>query len=278
MSVFAATRTGEATFFEGGGIPGHEVQPLNDAAAVALLQARFPALAPRVRQRLVADAQGNPLALLELPAALGPLRSVGTAPLPAVLPLGRRLQTMFAARVDNLPAATRSLLLVAVLDGTGDLRMLESDDMDRSRIVDLAPAERGQLVRVDEMSSRLVFRHPLIRSAVVELSTSDERRQAHRVLAQRRDGEPARQAWHLAEAAVGPDERVATLFNTVAHENARRGDAVGANAALLRAADLSPAGADRGDRLAKAAYLGAIVTGDLGRVAELLDAGAAGRS
>jgi hypothetical protein len=196
----------------------------------------------------------------------------GSACAGCLLAITPRLQSVFAARVQNLPAETRDALLLAVLDGTGDHALLESDDTATANVDHLAPAERARLVSVDAHSRTLVFRHPLIRSAVVELSTSNERRRAHMLLAERRADQPARQAWHLAEATVGPDERVAALLNSVAHENARRGDAVGAIAALLRAADLSPAGPDRSARLAKAAYLGAIVTGDLRRVAELLEA------
>src|SRR5262249_44881401 len=119
---------------------------------------------------------------------------------------------------------------------------------------------------------RLVFRHPLTRSAVVELSTSDERRQVHRVLAERREDQPQRRAWHLAEAAAGPDEQVAARLQSVAHDSLRRGDYVGAVTGLLRAADLSPAGSRRSTRLAEAARVGATLTGDLRDVPQLLDA------
>ncbi len=116
------------------------------------------------------------------------------------------------------------------------------------------------------------FRHPLIRSAVVELATDDERRHAHLILAERRADQPARRAWHLAEASIGPDEQVAALLQDVAHTNLFRGDSVGAITELLRAAELSPDGTDRSSRLAEAAYLGAIVTGDLRDVPTLMDA------
>src|SRR5262249_4986073 len=140
------------------------------------------------------------------------------------------------------------------------------------RLEMLDPAERAQLVRLDERSRRLVFRHPLIRSAVVEWSTSDERRETHRQLADLYAGEPERRAWHLAEAAVEPNEEVAALLQEVAHANIRRGDAESAIAQLLRAADLSPAGCERSIRLAEAAYVGANVNGDLRHVPTLLAA------
>lgn len=270
VGFLAASRSGEESFFERGGLPGYELLPLDDAAAAALIGDRFPALAPRVRQRLLADAQGNPLALLELPVALlsGPQRA---GALPAVLPLSRRLQSLFASRVSGLPAATRDLLLLAVLDGTGDLSVLKGAASGQRGIEDLAPAERARLVHVDEGTGRLVFRHPLTRSAVMELSTSDQRRRVHGVLAEQLADQPERRAWHLAEAAVEPDEQVAGLLEQVAHLTLRRGDAVGAIAALLRAAELSPRGAERSRRLAEAAYLGADVTGDLRNVPQLLE-------
>lgn len=268
VGFLAASRSGEGSYFERGGLPEHELQPLDDEAARALLRERFPALSPRVRQRLLADSLGNPLALLELPIALSGLQA--DAP-PVVLPLTRRLQQVFAARVDGLPASTRDLLLVAVLDGTGDLDVLRADAPRSTGLDALHAAEHAQLIKVDTAAGRLEFRHPLIRSAIVELSTNDERRHAHRLLAGRRIDRPERRAWHLAEAAEGPEEDVASLMQSVAHLNLRRGDAVGAISALLRAADLSPAGGDRSSRLAEAAYLGATVTGDLTTVPRLLD-------
>ena len=271
VGFLGASRSGEAGLFEEGGIPGLELQPLDDAAAMSLLQTRFPALTPRVRQRLVAEAQGNPLALLELPITLGRTSGARGA-MPTVLPLSRRLQSVFSTRVDELPAETRRLLLLVVLDGTGDLSVLQGDGSDAPGIVHLSAAERARLVRVDEQSGRLAFRHPLIRAAIVDGATRDEVREAHRFLAKRREGDPTRQAWHLAEAAVGPDETVAALLQRVAHSNLQRGDAIGAVTQLLRAAELSPTGSDRGRRLSEVAYLGAMVLGDLREVPRRLDA------
>jgi len=176
VGLIAASRAGEEGFFERAGLPGYELQPLDNAAAMALLEDRFPALAPRVRQRLLAEAQGNPLALLELPVALDDLQRSSAGGMPTVLPLSRRLQAMFAARISDLPAVTFQLLLLAVLSGTGDLRLLEAAGRGDGEIEGLAPAERARLVRIDPSAGRLVFRHPLIRSAVVELSTGDQRR------------------------------------------------------------------------------------------------------
>jgi DNA-binding CsgD family transcriptional regulator/DNA polymerase III delta prime subunit len=267
IGFLAAYRSGEESFFDRAGLSGHEIRPLDDQAATALVGQRFPALAPRVRRRLIAEAQGNPLALLELPLGLSGRQQSGLGPLPDVLPLNRRLQAAFESRVSGLPPATQRLLLRAALDGTASLSTLAAGD---PGLAALAPAERIGLVRVDEGTGRLEFHHPLTRSAVVDISTVGERLRAHADLAERLADQPERAAWHLAQATVGPDEDVAHRLEEAAYAIRRRGDAAGSVSALLRAAELSPAGADRGRRLAEAAYLGAVVTGDLRDVPRLL--------
>lgn len=264
IGMLASARTGEEGPLGDSVMATREIGPLSERDAARLLAARYPALSPRVTRLLLAEANGNPLALLELPVALSPEPG---RPLPVTLPLTRRLQDVFAARVRDLPAGSRDALLLTVLDGTRDLRVL-----DDAQVGALDAAERAGLVRVDPAAGRVVFRHPLIRSAVVGLSVSGECRAAHRLLAERRADDPARRAWHLAEAATGPDEQVAALLQQVAHTNLMRGDSVGAVRELLRSAELSPAGTDRSSRLAEAAYLGATVTGDLGSVPALMDA------
>ncbi|MFI0977723.1 AAA family ATPase [Streptomyces sp. NPDC021093] len=264
VGLLGAYRPEEGCFFARVGVPEHHVRPLDEIAAAALVHGHFPFLAPRVRARLLAEARGNPLALLELPIALSGTQRSGVR-LPDTLPLSRRLQDVFASRVQDLPSPTRLLLLHAVLDGTGDLSVLPP-----SGLADLSYAERAGLVRVDDGTHQLLFRHPLTRSAVVELSTSTQRREAHHALAERTD-RPERRAWHLAQAAVAPTEKVASLLEEVAHDIVRRGDAGGAVAALLRAAELSPRGDDRSRRIAEAAYLGADLTGDLRDVPRLLE-------
>ena len=264
VGFLASARTGED---EGSGLRMYELRPLSDVSSAALLDGRYPELGVRARRRLLDDAQGNPLALLELPVALS--TRADDQPMPGTLPLTRRLQTVFAGRVRDLPAPARHALLLAVLDGTGDLRVLRYGEPG-SEADDLAAADRAHVIAID--GAAVSFRHPLIRSAVVELATAGERRRAHQILAERRRDDPARRAWHLAEASTGPDEEVAALLQQVAHANLFRGDSVGAITELLRAADLSPAGTDRSSRLAEAAYLGAIVTGDLRDVPALMDA------
>ncbi|HEV7677973.1 MAG TPA: BREX system ATP-binding domain-containing protein [Candidatus Dormibacteraeota bacterium] len=271
IGLLAASRTGVEAFFDRGGMDQHEVQPLDSSAAASLVDSRFPSMASHVRGRLLAEALGNPLALLELPGALtGPQRAAQRA-LPALLPLTRRLQALFASRLTDLPEKTRQLLLLAILDGSGDLRILRAAGSGDAWLDGLVPAERAQLVYVDESTARIAFRHPLIRSAVVEMSSRDERRRAHLDLAELLADHPERRAWHLAEAAVEPDEEVAALLEQAAHRILQRGDAVGAIAALTRAADLSPTGAGRARRLAEAAYVGAEVAGELRSASALLE-------
>jgi DNA-binding CsgD family transcriptional regulator len=270
LGLLAAARTGDASIFESVGLPEHELQPLDEIAADSLIEVHHPALAPGVRRRLLAEACGNPLALIELPAALSePQRSAAGA-LPPVLPLNRRLHAVFASSVSSLSPGARRLLLLAALDGSGDLRVVQASSGAPGGIDDLAASEQARLVYVDQTTHRLMFRHPLIRAAVVELSTHDERRRAHAALAGVFADQPDRHVWHLAEATVEPEERVASLLEESGHRVLRRGDATGAVAALIRSADLSPSGTDRGRRLAEAAYIGAEGTGELAGASVLL--------
>jgi len=272
VGLLAASRTGQAGFLESAGLPELDLPPLDEDAAGGLLSARFPVLDADVRQRVLAEARGNPLALLELAPTLSRPGAAGLPGWPGVVPLSRRLQAVFASQVGQLPVPGRRLLLLAALDGTGDLRVLHTLGDPADGLGELAAAERAQLVHVDGNTHRLAFRHPLIRSAVVELSTEAERRQAHQQLAGLYAEQPDRHAWHLAAAALEPDEDIAALLEAAAHRKLRRGDAVGAVAALLRAAELSPDRAERSCRLALAAYIGADVTGDLRRAPQLLAA------
>ncbi|MGW0993260.1 AAA family ATPase [Streptomyces sp. NPDC002523] len=269
--LVCAVRLGEESFFDHSGLPAHDLGPLTEAASDELLRRRFPALASRVRRRLVAEAEGNPLALLELPAALTESQRTASQALPKRIPLTQRLQSTFASRIRALPTATRHLLLVAALEGSGNMLIVRRAVAGRCSLKHLAPAEHMQLVRVDDTTGRLAFRHSLIRSAVVDLSTSDQRRSVHRALAEAWIAVPEQRAWHLAQATVEPDEQIAALLEEAADVSARRGDGPNAVAALVRAAELSPAGSAYARRLAKAAYVGANLTGDVRDVPRLLD-------
>ncbi len=268
VALIAAARTGPDRLFELD-VPGYEVLPLDDHSAVRLVADRFPDLAPGVRQRIVTEARGNSLALLELPAGLSDLQRSGLAALPAVLPLSRRLRAVFSPAVAALPAATRYLLLLAALEATGDLRMLCAAAAAECEI-ELDLAEQAGLVHVDGTDHLVIFSHPLIRSAVIELSASGDVRRAHLALAMQLGDQPERRAWHLAGGAVEPNEEAAGLLEQVARQMQERGDAIKAVTTLIRAAQLWPRGRDRSRLMAEAAFVSATVTGELALVPRLL--------
>ncbi|MFJ5303198.1 AAA family ATPase [Streptomyces sp. NPDC088350] len=271
VGLLAASRPGYESFFERSGLPELIVSPLDDTASAGLVGARFPLLAGRELRRVLAQAQGNPLALLELPAALDDSRGSAGVVLSEVLPLSRRLQTLYASRVAEMPEPTRRLLLLAALEDSGDLPVLRAAAPGEDVLSLLAPAERAELLRVEHRGlGQVSFRHPLIRATIVSGSTGRQRLAAHHALAKALTDQPDRRAWHLAEATPAPDERVAALLEHTAHRVRRRGDAVGAFNALVRAADLTPGPVDRSRRLAEAAFVGADVAGELRTAAELL--------
>lgn len=270
VGLLAASRNGEEGFFDRAGLPELELRPLDDEAAADVIAAHFPTLAPAVRARLLATAEGNPLALLELPTALTGHQRAALDALPPVLPLTRRLQALFRSRVGALTASARWLLLLAALDTSGDIRVLQAVGDAAAALEDLAAIEDAGLAFMDRAALGVTFRHPISRSAVVELSTVVERRAAHQALAELWSDQPDRQVWHLAEASVQPDERVAALLEQAGQRVLRRGDGVGAVTALVRAARLSPQASDRARRLAAAAYIGADVTGRLQDASRLL--------
>jgi DNA-binding CsgD family transcriptional regulator/Tfp pilus assembly protein PilF len=271
MVFLAAARNGVDSFFDQVRLPEREIGPLAEQPAAMLLDTRYPKLAPMVRRRLLAEAAGNPLALLELPTSLTDRQRSGQDPLPAFLPLSRRLEAIFAAGILDLPAPTRQLLLLAALDADASLATIWTAARSaRADIDDLTPAQQASLVRVDPDEGHIAFGHPLIRSAIAQTSSPGERRAAHQALATALAGNPDRRAWHLARAAAGPDETVARALEEAAQSFQRRGGASAAVTAYMRAGELSPQPADRSRRLLKAAYL-ASATGPLDRATRLLD-------
>jgi DNA-binding CsgD family transcriptional regulator len=270
IGLVVACRSGHATVFERSGLDELEIGPLGDNDAVALVEDRFPTLPHRVRSRLLADAHGNPLALLELPWVLSAEQRAAARPLPDILPLTERLQALFASRLAKLSDPTRRFLLLVALDGRHDLR--EGLAVGAPLVVaDLMAAEEARLVQLDAVTGRVAFRHPLIRSALVEFATLEERREAHRELARQCADRPDERAWHLAAATEVVDESVASLLEASARRLLRRGDTTTAVAALTKAAGLSPSAADRSRRLAEAAFVEAHVAGDMRQVRSLLD-------
>lgn len=269
IGFLGAARTGEESYFERTGLTELEVGPLAPEEARALIDHYFRTLPGCVRERLLSEARGNPLAVLELPAALIESGHVLSEELPAVLPLNRRLERLFASRVKGLASSAQELLLLSALDGTGDIRVL-AQALDGQLLTGLELAERARFISVDPASQKLTFRHPLIRSAVVTLATAGERRAAHTTLAAIRSDDLDRQAWHLAAAAVTADESVAEVLEEAARQSMRRGDAARAVAALTRAAELTPEPHAKARRLAEAAYIGVDATGKLDDASALL--------
>jgi DNA-binding CsgD family transcriptional regulator len=271
IALLAAMRSDSGSVLATIGLPEYELRALGENEASGLIGTHFPMLPARVHQRLLAEAQGNPLALLELPAALSPSERSGLRALPDVLPLGQRLESLFSSRVAGLPQASRALLLLAALEGRGNLAVLEAAAPANAGLSGLGSAERARLVSVNQGRQQLDFRHPLIRSTVVKLAADHDRRRAHRALGDALADQPERRAWHLAQSTEETDEMVAGLLEQQARRLLNRGDAVGAANSLRRAADLSPHRDDTARRQIAAAYIGADVTGDLRNAAQLLE-------
>ncbi len=193
-------------------------------------------LSPGVARALARAADGNPLALVELPATLTRSQRNGGATLPTPIMPGRRLQAVFSARVEALPpAARRALLICALHQGEGIADPSAACRRAGTDFGELAAAETNGLVRLD--GKRVSFSHPLLRGAVVSAAGPDERRSAHRALAEALDGD--RRAWHLAAATIGPDDAVADALEHAALDAVGRRGYASAASAFDRAARLS---------------------------------------
>lgn len=243
--LLAAVRDGFPTSF-GAGLPVLRLERLSEPASAALLDARAGALPAGARSKLLQDAAGNPLALVELAAG---------AHTSAALPLSDRLEEAFAARVGRLPATTRALLLVAaVSDGDSLAEALAAASAVAGTAVtadDLGPAVAASLLDRDD--ARVRFRHPLMRSAIHQRAGLAERHAAHAALAQVLAGQPGRAIWHRAAALSEPDESVAAGLEEAAALARRQGAARLALSALDRAARLTADPARRTERLLRAA-------------------------
>ncbi|MEV0381299.1 AAA family ATPase [Nonomuraea sp. NPDC050643] len=255
VALLFAAREGEQRTFAAPGLPSLRLEGLDPATAETLLSDRLPTLAPGVRRHIVTHTAGNPLALLELPAALTPEQLAGRRPLPDPLLIGSETARLFTDRLTHLAPATNRLLEVAAADDTGDLKViLPAAAALGSGLPALQAAEQAGLVTVGD--GRLLFRHPLMRSAAYQHATFAARRAVHVALARalEESDEPDRRAWHLAAAAIGPDESVAGALEESAGRAARRGGPAASATALERAAELTPSAAVRGRRLVAAAH------------------------
>jgi DNA-binding CsgD family transcriptional regulator/tetratricopeptide (TPR) repeat protein len=236
------------------GLPELALVGLGDADARALLRSAIPGrLDDRVGDRIVAETRGNPLALLELPRGLTAAELAGGFGLPDSRPLSGRIEDSFQRRLDQLPARSRQLLLVAAAEPVGEpLLVWRAADRLGIGVDAAAPADAAGLC---EFGAQVRFRHPLVRSAVYRAASPHERRDAHRALAEATDPEvdPDRRAWHRAQAAPGPDEDVAQELERSAGRAQARGGLAAAAAFLERAAELTLDPARRAPRALEAA-------------------------
>ncbi len=247
------------------GFPELRLEPLSAGDAGRVLDGLPRPPRGRARAQVLAQAGGNPMALIELAKVIAddPAASRRWAAEP--LPVTDRLSAVLTARFAALPGpAQAALLLAAVADGA-DLSAAASRGAGPDARA-LAPAERLGLVKVDRAGLR--FAHPLVRSAIYHAAPFAQRAAAHRQLAGALHGQPDRRAWHLAAAALHPDETVAALLEATAAQAQHRGGAAAAALALERAAELSPEPADQARRLAAAASA-AVPTGQGDWVQEL---------
>jgi DNA-binding CsgD family transcriptional regulator len=235
------------------GLPELIVEGLRESDARDLLGSVVPGpLDERVRDRLLAETRGNPLALLELPRGLMPAELAGGFALPDA-PLSGRIEASFRRRLEPLPPDTRRLVLAAAADPVGDAALLwRACALLGIGAEAAAPAEDVGLFRV---GGRVAFFHPLVRSAVYRAASPAERRAVHRALAEATDPEldPDRRAWHRAQAAAEPDEDVAAELERSADRAQARGGLAAAAAFLERSAALTVDPARRTERALAAA-------------------------
>ncbi|MFE9428267.1 AAA family ATPase [Kitasatospora sp. NPDC006697] len=238
--LFAA-RDGEGEF-TAPGLPELRLAPLEPAAAAELLAAAAggePGAGAGLRYRVLAEARGNPLALTELPAAV----AGGALPGEGVLALTDKLRQAFLGQVGRLPAPTRTLLLVAAAEERGELAtVLRAAEALGAGTADLLPAERAGLLERSPDGARLRLRHPLLRTAILEGASLEQKLAVHSALGREllAAGEEDRGSWHLALAATGQDAGLAAALERAGHRAAAKAGHSGAAAAFERAARLSP--------------------------------------
>jgi DNA-binding CsgD family transcriptional regulator len=275
--LFAAREPGD----ELRGLPELEVGGLRNGDARALLGSvlRVP-LDERVRDRIVAETGGNPLALLELPRGLSPAQLAGGFAVTSALSLSARIEESFLRQLESFPEDTQRLLLVAAAEPLGDPELLWHAAAQLGIAPGaLVPARAAGLL---EVGGQVTFRHPLVRSAVYGAASLSERQGVHAALADATDPEvdPDRRVWHRAQAAAGPDEEVASELERSAGRAQARGGLAAAAAFLERAAELTLDPSRRAQRALAAAQakhqvgafdaaLGLLATAEAGPLDEL---------
>jgi len=251
VMLFGVRDSGDGHGFEARDLSELELPRLDaDAAALVVARGANASIAPAVCEALVRQADGNALALVELPAALTPGQLTGADPLPEALPL-TRVEHVYLERVRRLARATQRLLLLVAADETGRLgTIMTAAEALGAHEQALDEAERSGLIAVH--GSEIDVRHPLVRSAVYQAASSSERRAAHLALADAvQDAD--RRTWHLAAGALGPDEEVASALEASGAAARERAAFGAAAAAYERAATLTTTEAKRLERLYRAA-------------------------
>ena len=253
-AMLFGAREGDRPRFEAPGLSELLLEGVDQPSAAALLDLSARIAAPAVRRRLLDEASGNPLALLELPAALTAGQLSGTDPLPEAIPLTPRLDIVFRERIERLPESTQTVLLIAATDNTGDLAtVLRAAERLELTAGALDPAERVGLIRTSD--GVISFRHPLVRSALCDAAPLGQRQRAHAALAGALSGDEHadRRVWHLAMATLSGDEEVAAALEASARRAQRRAGHASAATAFERAAELTLEGGRIVPRLASAA-------------------------
>lgn len=251
ITVIAAARSGHIGPFTSADFPHLQVEGVGEATAEQILRAHAGALGPGERRQIRQEAQGNPLALLELP------RSWGCGP-PAeahLLAISAKLERAFAGRVSELPADTRDALLVAAVNSSSRTdEILDAVAVFGTGAVSadvFRPAVAAGLLTAH--TSRIRFRHPLVRSGVLRRETMARRSAAHAALAEVLGADRYRQSWHRAWSIMGPDDEAADALMATVADSLRRGAVMSAVSSLERAAQLTSSSAVRGERLILAA-------------------------
>jgi DNA-binding CsgD family transcriptional regulator len=270
LVLFAVRETDEQRLFPG--IADLTLQGLGEDDARALLTSATPAhLDAQVRERLVGETRGNPLALLEFVGGMSDAELSGGFSTPSAAMAVGLLDEHYLKRVRSLPEPTQRLLLIAAADATGDPTLLWR----AAQAVGLShdAAEPARVEQLLEIGSGVRFRHPLMRAAAYAAGSAEDRQAAHRALAAVIDAEsdPDRRVWHLASAATGPDEDLAAELERSAERARMRAGLAAAAAFLQRSVALTPEPARRAERALEAAHAhlhaGAFDTG-LGMLAE----------
>lgn len=248
--VFALRQRGDAA----GGLPAMSVGPLNARAARALLDAAVPGrLDTAVADRIIAEARGNPLALLQIAKDLSVVDLAGGYHTPDAHRADEKIEGRFQRAVQQLPTDTQTALLVAAAEPVGDTALLvRALDYLGVATTSVTAAETAGLLT---LGSRVRFAHPMVRSAVYRMADLDRRRAAHRALAAQTDPhhDPDRRAWHRGAAATGPDETIAATLERSARRAHHRGGAAASAAFLSRSVELTPDPSTRSLRALEAA-------------------------